>query len=105
MHQTPGSSSVCPCPAQPGFDSTQLNLIQPHQEPGLDQPLDIALPDEKLAVLGQIDRAVLGLDLPGVLQHAHVDEQVSRRHQTARQVNVRPLRLVLREKIRVRVEV
>ena len=53
-----------------------------------DQALDVALAHVELAVLGQVDRAVLGLDLAGVLEDAHVDEEVARRDQGAGQVDV-----------------
>lgn len=79
--------------------------IQPLQEALLDQPFHIGEPHVELAVLCQVDGAILGLDLAGIAQHAHVDEQIPRRHQRARQVDVGPLALVRREQIRVLAEI
>lgn len=71
----------------------------------LNQTLNIALADEELAVLGQVQTAVLRLNLSRVPQNADVDEDLLRRLQAAREVDVGPLAFVLREKLRVLVNV
>lgn len=63
------------------------------------------MPDIELTVLGQIDRSVLGLNLPGILEHAHIDEQVARRLQRTREINVRPLSFILRQEVDVATEI
>ena len=82
------------------------------------QPLDIALADVELAVLGQVDGPasretghvtvgmarkgnpglpVLGLNLAGILQDSDIDEQIGGRLEAARQVDVGPWPLVGRQ--------
>jgi hypothetical protein len=78
---------------------------QPHEKARLDESLNVSLPNKELAVLCQIDRAVLGLNLSRVLEHSNVNEEVLWRLQAARQIDIRELCLVLADKLRIRVEI
>ena len=71
----------------------------------LDQTLDVSLADKELAVLRQIQTAVLGLDLSRVAQDADVDEDFLRGLQTAGEIDVGPLAFILREQLAVLVDI
>ena len=89
----------------PGSFETSYPSSQNLHIPLLDQTLNIAFTHEKLAVLGEVQTSILGLNLPRVAQHPHIDENVLRRLQAARQVDVGPLPLVLRQQLTVLVHV
>lgn len=73
--------------------------------PLLNQTLNIPLPDKKLTIPRQVQTAILRLNLPRVPQDPYIDENIPRRLQTARQIHIRPLALVLRQQLAVLVHV
>ena len=72
---------------------------QPLEKPLGYQPFNIPMSNIILAVLRQIDGAVLGLDLSRIFQNPHIDEEILRRLETARQIDVCPLAFITGQKI------
>jgi hypothetical protein len=67
----------------------------------LDQTFDVSFADEELAVLRQIETAILRLNLTRVSQYPDIDKDVFRRFKTSSEVDVGPLAFVLRKQLSV----
>jgi hypothetical protein len=96
-----------------------LRLAQLLEIPLRNKSFNISLPDIELAVLRQSDGPIipelaihcskseseeinipiLRLNLPGILQNSNINEQISRRLQTPRQINISPLALICSKQI------